>query len=124
MSDMVQADIDHLFGHTEALLRDLRRLAQANLRDDKAFEEFITARNSFHETLTDLNERLYSEQDALLVPELLDETGDWDNGDGCATVEVTLVGLRLRRGGSVVDAVHDALAAGGGPFEVSEIRLR
>jgi hypothetical protein len=124
MSDMVQAEIDHLFAQTEDSLRDLRRLAQGNLSDDKAFKEFITARNSFHGALTDLNGRLYSERDALLVPELLDETSDWDNDDGSATVEVTLVDVRLPRGGAVVDAVHDALAAGGGPFEVSEIRLR
>jgi hypothetical protein len=107
---MATPDVDTLFAACERSLRELRRIAAGDLAKRRGFKDFIGMRNSFLETLSNLNELLYREQDALLVPQLLDPDDDEaEDAPDIARLRVVLADIRLPEGEHIIDAVVAAL---------------
>ncbi|KGN39798.1 hypothetical protein [Knoellia aerolata] len=122
---MATADLDELFSAAERALRELRRVSGNDLAKKKHFKEFIRRRNAFHDALTVLNDDLYREKDALILPELLDEGDDhFSNASGNVSLRVTVSARPdVLADGRIVRLVDDALHGPDDRFAVIEVRL-
>lgn len=125
---MATSDLDALFTATKRAFREVRRAAGHDLDKKKHFKEFIRERNAFHEALTSLNDELYRQKDALILPELLDEGDDsFLNASGNVSLRVTVAphaGVPDEEIiGRLVDDIAEALEAANGRFDLVEVSM-